>query len=702
MAEFRPPAAVQNHKTAWLHGRIAAILLAFLVSLTPFACGAFFPAACNHEAFQALMKRGTDSSAATGAREAALEKAAGVCPSDPQPYHNLGILFLQAGDANQSLLWIRRGLQANPGDSGLGCDLGTALLAAGKPEQALSALEQLPPSTRMEFTLGMAYRALRLHQAARQALARSYAMGNKDPYVLYALIEQDKALHDTQAGLKDFQTLARDFPDSAWLHLLLGDAYQSRHDNANAQEEYQKAASLDPKLPVVHFELGRIAFDRAQHQDAISDFRREIELDPSFGEAYLYLGVSLRRTGKNREALPSLAQAVARDPNDPLAYSTLAGAQVEAGDSQAALKTLEDGERRFPNEASFPAQLARLMKASGNPSGAAKQAALAEALNQKNNPLIQPASGASPAAKADEGQFKALTQCVEREDAVCASAQLARLDDGQLQTDTEYLHLKAEALNLMRKHGPALAAIQKAIKIDPGKPAYFITQGRIEQRLDNQQAAIQSFLRAEQLQPGAAGPVYDIGMSFFLMGDAQNESSYYQRAAHHFKTALELDPRDDKAEFMLGAIAVIEFKLDEAKRDFERAVQMNPQNPYYHLHYGILLSRLGDSAGALREMKLAEKLDPSYARTYFSLGEVLEQRGNYKDAKGALEAGLRLEPDFAQAYYTLGRVDLRLGLRAESQAALEKFESLKNVRHDPDANPVNAAVTSAESKAGRP
>lgn len=702
MAESRNPAAAYAHAlniTRFRCGWVAAALALWL-SFAPSSRGAPLAATCDRQAFQALITRGADQNVPLASREAALEKAAGLCPLDPLPYHSLGALSLQAGDIGQSLLWIRKGLESDPHDPILGCDLGAALLAAGKPEQALKPLERLPPSARVEFYLGMANRALRRHKTAREALARSYALGDKDPYVLYALIEQDKALHDTQAGLNDFQTLARDFPDSAWLHLLLGNAYQSRQDSAGAVEEYQKAASLDPRLPIVHFQLGRIAFDRAQFQEAIADFHREVDLDPSFGEAYLYLGASLHRTGKNREAIPFLEEAVARDPNDPLAYSTLAGAQVEADDAQAALKTLAEGESRFPDEASFPAQLARLMKTLGNPQEAAHQAALAEALNRKNNPQIQTASGASNATGLSENteQFKALAQCINAGDAECASAELARLDSPGLQQNTEFLNLKAEALNLMRKRSQALTAIQKAIKSDPGKPAYFITQGRIEQRLGNQEAAIQSFLRAEQLHPGDARPVYDIGMSFFLMGDAANESSYYQRAAQHFKTALEIEPRDDKAEFMLGAVNVIEFKMDDAKMNFERAIAMNPQNPYYHLHYGILLSRMGDSAGALREMKLAEKLDPSYARTYFSLGEVLEQDRNYKDAKIALETGLRLEPDFAQAYYTLGRVDLRLGLRSESEAALEKFALLKNKSHDPDADPMNAAVTSAESK----
>jgi tetratricopeptide (TPR) repeat protein len=700
----------------------AALVLLFWNTFPKSSEGLASRFTCSHDIeFQALMAREAAPHSSASSLLDALTRAVRLCPPDPRPYRALASLLLEQQKFQQALLWIHRGLQANPRNPELSTELGAALLAAGQPERALAALKPLPETARNDFYLGMAYRALNEHADAQRALAWSFKMGNRDPYVLFALIEQDRALKDTQAGLRDFGALDETFPHSPWLYMVLGNAYEARHDSEEAMKEYEHAASLDPTLPAVHYLLGRIAFDQADYSEAIKDFREEIANDPSLGSAYLYLGASLRRTGKNKKALPYLRDSVARDPSQPLVYEALASALIEAGQLHEAARTLAVGERRFPRNAAFPAQLSYLMRRLGDVSGANKQAALAESLSRKSNPARIPripvnqrlphvaptdTLAVPPFPQAGQGnrvrearaQFRALGQCVARSDAACASAALSRLNDPRLQQNAAYLNLEARALNLLRRRKEALTAAQHAVRIDSKQPVYLITLGRIEQRMGNEAAAIRSFLSAEQLQPGAAAPFYDVAMSFFLMGWYNNQDSFYRRAAHNFKTALELDPHNDKAEFMLGAVAVIESRLDEAKRDFQRAIQMSPSNPYYHLHYGKVLNRLGEVAAARREMETAERLDPSYARSYFNLGELLAQTGSLKKAREQLEKGVRLEPNFAPAYYRLARVEYRLGLHAQAQAAFQKYARLQAQKHLPNSRPLSQALTAAESK----
>ena len=647
--------------------------------------------------FKTLLTRGGDDKNSVAAREGALQEAANLCPKNPATYERLGVLLLQQQRFQLALTWVHRGLRIAPQNANLALTLGTILLSGGQPRKALLVFKDLPPNAKTDFYLGMTYRTLRNHQAARDALSKSFVLGNHDPYVLYVLIEQDHDLRDTKAGLKDFRTFYRDFPNSPWLHLLLGNAYEAQHNVADAESEYQKAAHLDPELPIVHFSLGLINFNRADYSAAIQDFRQEINLDPAFGRAYLYLGVTLRRVGKNSEALPYLEEAVARDPNFALAYSSLASAEIEAGQSKKAIKTLQVGEQKFPKEAAFPAQLSQLMRGMGDVRLAQKQAALAELLSEKGNPVTRGVSSQKAVTKhsavVDPPQFQKLCQCLQKQDVKCASQTLSGLNDAALHNNPDYLNLKAQTLNLEEHRKEALKVIQKALATYPDNPDYWMTQGQIYQRMGNEVAAIKSFLRAGQMESNPAEAVYYIGMSFFLLGNYYNEDKYYLRAAQHFKTTLKLDPHFDKAEFMLGAINSIEFKLVQAKLDFQKALRMSPKNPYYILHYGILLSRLGDNAGALREMKLAEQLDPSYALTYFNLGSLDAQMGNYKDAMAQLQTGIRLDPQYAQAYYTLGRVYYQLGLKSKSQETLLKFQQLrmkKQVEEDPLGDSISA------------
>ncbi|HEX5482527.1 MAG TPA: tetratricopeptide repeat protein [Terriglobia bacterium] len=676
---------------------MSAILLALP---TAPACADSQNACRGNTQVEDALRKGGNSQLSPELRKQAYEDAIRQCPHELAAYNNLSVLLLQNHDLTGALSVIHRGLQIAPRDSALNLDWGVALLALGKPEKALPVLKSLPSTPKGEFYLGMAYRALRDHKAAQQALSESFKTGYDDPYVLYALIEQDQALHDKAAGLRDFRTFSERFPNSAWLHLLLGNAYASQHDESNAETEYRKAADLDPKLPIVHFKLGRIAFDRSHYPEALTDFQKEIAVNPAFGEAYLYLGTCLRRMGETSKALSYLQQAVKRDPNYALGYRELAVAQIESGQTKAAVETLQEGEQRFPKEAAFPAQLAQLQKKLGDASEAAKEAQLAERLSRQNNPgLGSAASRAVHGAPAQSSPaVQRLSQCVKSSDAQCAAEALSQIHDEKLERDPGFLDLKARALNLLHKRKAALEAIQSAIKIDPKTASYFLTKGQIQQRAGDQPGAIRSFLQAEQLRPGFADPVYYLGMSFFLLGNDNNDNAYYNRAARHFKAALSLNPRDDKAEFMLGVVNVVEFKLSEAQKDFERALKLSPKNPYYHLHYGVLLSRIGDRSGALREMKIAEKLDPSYARTHFHLGDLDAQMGSFREAQKQLEAAVRLDPHLSAAYYSLGSVYHHLGLTEKSRKAYEEFQKAKAQERQNEGDPVEASVASAESR----
>src|SRR5262249_43289162 len=141
----------------------------------------------------------------------------------------------------------------------------------------------------------------------------------------------------------------------------------------------------------------------------------------------------------------------------------------------------------------------------------------------------------------------------------------------------------------------------------------------------------------------------------------------------NLKAALDLSPDYDRAEFMLGAIEAMQSRFSEGKKLLQQAIRMKPANPYYHLHYGILLKRLGDNAAAMNEMNLAERLNASYALTHYELGTLYEKLGDYPQARNQLESAVDLNPQFSAAYYHLRGVYHHLGLPDQSKRAYDQF-----------------------------
>ena len=62
-----------------------------------------------------------------------------------------------------------------------------------------------------------------------------------------------------------------------------------------------------------------------------------------------------------------------------------------------------------------------------------------------------------------------------------------------------------------------------------------------------------------------------------------------------------------------------------ARREIERAIKIQPDNPTYHLVYGMILRQQGFGYYAEREFKEAIRLDPSCAEAYCQLGHMKEE-----------------------------------------------------------------------------
>ncbi|MBZ5514500.1 MAG: tetratricopeptide repeat protein [Acidobacteriia bacterium] len=731
-----------NKRTSGVRkSRVGLWFLVVLALLKPLAARAAQQATCHDQpAVRMLIQRGNDLNNPYEERRAALEQAITLCPVDPSLYDVLSVLLLKHHEFDPALHWIHRGLRTAPTSTELRFDLSVALLAVGRAEEALKALKQLPKGPKTEFYTGMTYRTLGDHKAARQALAKAFELGYEDPYVLYALIEQDRALGDEEDGLKDFQMLDQRFPGSPYLHLVLGDAYVAKHKTNEAEREYRQASKLNPNLPLVHFKLGYVQFTSGRNAEAVELFRKEILLNPDFPESYLYLGASLRMLGRGKEALPVLEQAIMHDPNSLLAYRVLVATEVEENRPDSALRVLKTAVKRFPNEGSFHAQLATLLTKLGRVGEAKREAEVARRsstqearhdeatlegvelvhANQRPGEKAAEPTASTPTSSAGHEEtagtesrnivqttgsaplpgirsavnptLARARQCLNQADAVCAEAALNEIHDQELQQSREFLDLMARILTLERKYPEALGTVKSAIQKDPTDVQWLLLEGELYQRMGDQVSAIHSFLRCQQLEPRSPVPLYLIGMSFFTLAYYNSDDKYYDRAVRHFTLAVQLDPKYSKAQFMLGVVKVVRFALPEAKAYFEVAIESSPENPFYHLHYGVLLGRLGEYPTAFREIQLAEKLNPDYALTHFNLGNLYARQERFSEAKTELETAVRLNPRLAGAFYSLGGVYHHLGLDEMSKKAYENFQTFKEQEKVQDA--VEATISS--------
>jgi tetratricopeptide (TPR) repeat protein len=282
-----------------------------------------------------------------------------------------------------------------------------------------------------------------------------------------------------------------------------------------------------------------------------------------------------------------------------------------------------------------------------------------------------------PAVSANtDAAAQRLIRCIESRNASCLASEL-KSPPGQ--RSPEYLSAAAEAYLLLGRKQQAMGAIEAAVSRKPGDYELLMQQGRTYQRCGAQVQAIEAFLHAAKITQSTT-VFYNIGLSFFLVHE-------YARARRHFTHSVQLDSKNDKAEFMLGVLDVLENHDDMgAKKHLERALEIAPQNPHYLLHYGIVLSEI-DDPGAIPVLEKAVRSDPSNPLAHFNLGRRYRRVGELRKARTELEEAVRMRPQMARAQYQLAAVYRELGELDKAAQATEQF--LKFRDQDRDDDPVD-------------
>lgn len=132
--------------------------------------------------------------------------------------------------------------------------------------------------------------------------------------------------------------------------------------------------------------------------------------------------------------------------------------------------------------------------------------------------------------------------------------------------------------------------------------------------------------------------------------------------------------RDAQAWYELG-VELEAVSRDEARRAYERALDVEPSHADALVNLGRIIHEDGDpaSAASLYRRALA---GGRHATAAFNLGVALEDLGRDRDAIDAYHAALSADERFADAHFNLSRIHERLG---DSLAALRHLRSYRSL-----------------------
>jgi tetratricopeptide (TPR) repeat protein/peroxiredoxin len=169
---------------------------------------------------------------------------------------------------------------------------------------------------------------------------------------------------------------------------------------------------------------------------------------------------------------------------------------------------------------------------------------------------------------------------------------------------------------------------------------------------------------------------YEFGRNYLSYGSIFFERGYLEQSEAFFQLALLDDPSSAEANYGLGSVYLQQQKSDEARKSFQRAVQLQPNYPgtlpKAWNNLGILAARAGRTDEAVNNFERALKLDPDYIIALNNLGNAYRQGGQWEEAKRAFQRALELNPADPEANYALGMVFAQLGQTQQTYEYLQK------------------------------
>jgi serine/threonine protein kinase/Flp pilus assembly protein TadD len=190
--------------------------------------------------------------------------------------------------------------------------------------------------------------------------------------------------------------------------------------------------------------------------------------------------------------------------------------------------------------------------------------------------------------------------------------------------------------------------------------------------------AIDYFDRAITLDPNFALAYAGLADSYLVlpMYGEYKTSETLPKAMAALSRALDIDDKLAEAHTSLGWIKEMEFDFPAAEKEYQRAIELNPNYPTGHQWYSGLLEYLGKLDESLVEMKRALELDPLSLIINVNLASVFLDRGEIDRAIDQCHKTLELDPDFGNGQWLLGICLLEKGMHEEAVAALEKANKL--------------------------
>jgi len=370
----------------------------------------------------------------------------------------------------------------------------------------------------------------------------------------------------------------------------------------------------------------------------------------------------LRRQNKPREAIPLCRRSLQLNPKIPLAYATLSNTYYEAGEKKDALTVADEGLRQAPSYGLLLTRRGSLLREMGNTREAITSLEAAHKL----------VPAAVDSATALVNAYRQLTPPRLAEGIAVLTRVLSSSPKATDNTLAQVYHQRGLLKELSGDKIAAIPDYDRAIQLDPRSEEYLWEKGYTLLLLRRYDEADKEFVRALEVNPKYARAVRGSAEVAMLRGDLST-------ARIGFDRALELDSEDPLNWKFSGEAHMRLENYQIGLQHLEKAVKDLPNDAIVWHNRGMAFYELGKVDEAIRSLSRGIELNPRQGGggSYFWRARAYSLQGKAGEAIADYSSLIKLNPGYLWAWRN--RADLRYRV-GDMAGAFQDFEHVAKTR----------------------
>jgi len=602
----------------------------------------------------------------------------GACSRDPQAagqkYLASGAKYAKKSDYKAAIIEYQNALSYDRKNVDALSHLAEAYLANRQPREAYAALMQAvaidPNRVDIRLNLGRLYLGAGDYKKAEEQLT---PIIEKDPNHIAAQQLLGASLagrNEPQKALEVFSKVAELAPNDPASFVNLGVSQNAAGNRTEAERSFQKAIQLDPRhLPAY---LAKAEIHRRNNQFALAEqvLQQGIDANPDAVNLYLAQAALLAAQSKNEAIDPLLAKLRdrVRKPEVARALGDFFAARNQRG---RAIAEYRRGLDQSPADLELKARLVEQHLGAGE---------LKEAERWNSEILKERPKD----VRAGIARGRILLAQDKRDE---AAAEL-RQQVSQARDSVQAHHYLALAYVRNMQHAQAKAEFQEAMRLGPGflpsrlgLAELHMNLGELAPAREIAEAAVAGFPRNARARS--------------LLGSVLLRQRSFAAARDHLLISKSLAPQDPAVLVMLGVSYAGERKWEEARREFESALAVNPRYAPALAELTAIWTVNGQSAKAIGRLQQHTSAYPDDAEAFLLLGSASRQARDYPRAEAALARAAQLSPRNVRVRLQLGGIYEDQG---RTDAAIQQYEYALSL--EPRSSSLHALLGTARLRKG--